>query len=117
MSVDPAYTKALNAVSEQVKARVELVLSELGLTHADLSRKLGYRTPSGYWKMYSVGTFDLRKAAQIAAVLNIAPERILLGSQPSSVRQYRPYVEDRLEAVEREVRSLRLELKNQHKNR
>lgn len=111
MGVDPTYQAALNAVSEQVKARIEQVLLEHGLTHADLSRKLGYSTPSGYWKMYSVGTFDLRKVAQIAAVLNIAPESILLGPSTSPVRQARPYVEDRIELVERELRSVKNELK------
>lgn len=112
MAVDPAYQKALETVAEQVKTRVEQVLLELGLTHADLSRKLGYSTPSGYWKMYSVGTFDLRKVAQIAAVLEIEPDRILLGGSPSTVRPSRPYVEERIERLETELRKLKIQIQN-----
>ena len=117
MGVDRRYEAALEVLAEQVKARVELVLNEQGVSHADLGRRLGFKNDSGYWKMYSKGTFDLRKAALIASSLNIDPERILLGSLSTTNRTGRPYVEDRIEAVEREVRSLRLELKNQNKNR
>lgn len=80
MAVDTHYQDALRAITDQVKARIEQILEQQGLNHADLARKLGYSTPSGYWKMYSVGTFDLRKAARIAAVLGVPPDTILSGS-------------------------------------
>lgn len=110
MAVDTHYQDALRAIREQVKARIELVLEEQGLTHVDLAHRLGYSTPSGYWKMYSVGTLDLRKVARIAAILNVDPETILLGTA-SPVRQPRPYLEERMDQLEREIRHLRSQLK------
>jgi hypothetical protein len=102
---------AIASISEQVKARVESVLREQGRTHADLQRLLGFKGASGYWKMYSNGTLDLRKVAQISVLLEVDPDRILLGTQALPERKARPYVEDRLDQVEREVRSLRNEMR------
>lgn len=113
MDVDSTYDSVLHALGEQVKARVEHVLEENGMSHAELGRRLGFKNDSGYWKMYSNGTFDLRKAASIAAILKVDPDRILLGRASIPDRSARPYVEDRLEAVERELRSLRHQMKKE----
>lgn len=111
MAVDPAHKEALKAIADHVKANVERILKRQGLTHAHLQRTMGFSAPSGYWKMYSGGTLDLRKVVRMAAILGVLPESILSEQSSPSDRSARPYVEERLEQVEREVRSLRNQLK------
>lgn len=119
MDVDVAYKAALDAVAEQVKRNVEKVLAEQGITHKVLQARLGFKGASGYWKMYSNGTLDLRKMVSIATALTVAPERILMGTpidqQPSMSTLAEPavpygsavYIEQRIEWLEREVRKLK----------
>lgn len=115
-SVESAYQSALETATGVVADRLQQVLMELGKSHTDVWRALDM-SESGYWRMLKNGTMDLQRLAQISAILSVDPMRLLSPATDATRKGVRPYIEDRLEAMEREVRGLRTELKNQQKKR
>ena len=112
--VDNAYQSALETATGVVADRLQQVLTELGKSHTDVWKALDM-SESGSWRMLKNGTMDLQRLAQISSILSVDPMRLLSPTTDATRKGARPYVEDRLDAMEREVRGLRTELKNQLK--
>lgn len=100
--------------AETVKAKVEDQLARLGLRHADLIRKLKMST-STYYDMWKNGYVTVDRLIGMADVLGVPAAELLPDAHRGEVLhrkpEGRPYVEDRLEQLEREVRGMRAELK------
>lgn len=101
-----------------VKDKVEVLMKERGVKHADFIRHLGIGSTT-YYEMWDNGYVTVDRLIGIAEVLHVPAATLLPDEHRGEVLNRkpgdRPYVEDRLEAVEREVRSLRNQLKNQTK--
>lgn len=112
--VEKGNTRLDLSDSQAVLSKVEALLDEKGMSRMDLIRGIPM-SKGGFYTMWEAGTITLGTLFNIARVLGVTagsllPDRhrgAVLKSEPSA----RPYVEDRLELLEREVRGLRNELK------
>lgn len=103
---------------ERLRKRVLDLAAERNLTQKDMERaaRVAHSTYDGMWER---GTVTIVRMERIAKRLGM-DLLTLLGANgaKATIGVPRPqYLEERVDLVEREVRSLRLELKNQHKNR
>lgn len=102
--------------AKAVKNKVEVLLRDRGLKHADLIRHLGIGATT-YYEMWSNGYVTLDRLIGMAEALHVPAAQLLPDDHRGEVLKRkpsdRPYVEDRLEALEREVRTLRHQMKNQ----
>ncbi len=100
--------------AETVKAKVEDQLARLGLRHADLIRNLKMST-STYYDMWKNGYVTVDRLIGMADVLGVPAAELLPDAHRGEVLhrkpEGRPFVEDRLEVIERELRSLKQQLK------
>ena len=90
------------------------VLQERGMTIAELSEAAGI-SEGGFHSRFRDHSIQLKVLGAFARVLGVPLGHLLPDAERGEVLSRkpgdRPYVEDRLEAVEREVRSLRNQLK------
>ena len=114
MQVDNSTDKLPIEDSLAMKARIIDLLQEAGRSAADLQRALGM-TGGGWDKMWKRGTLTCGRLLALAEELKV-PASTLLPSvhRGDSLKKKpgdRPYVEDRLETVERELRQVKNQLK------
>lgn len=106
--------------AKAVKAKVDALLEGNGWTHARLYRHMGMSS-STYGDMWNNGYVTVNRLIGLAEGLGVPAADLLPDEHRGQVLvkrpDGRPYVEDRLEALEREFRSLRNELKNKVKKR
>lgn len=102
---------------QSVKSKLDSILKDRGMSHTDVWKGIGW-TESGYFKMFRNETMDVRTLLAIAEFLALPAATLLPDAHRGEVLQRkpegRPYVEDRLEQLEREVRGMRQELKRKH---
>lgn len=102
---------------EQLRARLLVLAEERGLTQRDLEKAamVSHSTYDGMWRR---GTVTIPRLRRIAELLDLPLGYFLPVEHQYSAGdtvEKRPYVEDRLELVERDLRILRSEMKNQKK--
>lgn len=104
--------------AKAVKAKVDALLERNGWTHARLYKHMGLSS-STYGDMWNNGYVTIDRLIGLAEGLEVPASELLPDEHRGAVlvkrTEGRPYVEERLEAVEREVRTLRQQLKNQTK--
>lgn len=108
--MDSSYKAALDVAVGVLADRLQQLLAEQSMTHTDVWRALNM-SESGYYRMLKKGSIDLRKVAAISTILKIDPMRFLSPKADLSSKGARPYVEDRVEQLERKVRQLETQLK------
>lgn len=115
MPVDKLGTKLDISDSMAIKEKVELVLSEKGMTTMDLIRGIPM-SKGGFYTMWEAGTITLGTLVSIARVLERPAGSLLPDRYRGEVLKKGPgerlYVEDRLELLERELRQLKNQLKH-----
>ncbi len=114
MPVDKPGTKLDISDSMAIKKKVELALSEQDMSTMDLIRGIPM-SKGGFYTMWEAGTITLGTLVNIARVLDRPAGSLLPDRYRGEVLQRkpegRPFVEDRLEVIERELRSLKQQLK------
>lgn len=101
---------------QATRARIIEVLEERDMSILQLVEASGI-SEGGFYSRFREGTIQLKVLAAFARALQVPLGYLLPESERGEVMKRkpsdRPYVEDRLEAVEREVRTLRHQMKNQ----
>lgn len=100
-----------------VKAKVDALLQEKGMSHAQLYRHMKLSS-STYSDMWSNGYVTVDRLIGMAEALDV-PAAMLLPAEHRGEGMKRkpgdrPYVEDRLELVERELRQVKNQLKKRN---
>lgn len=107
-------TDISSEVLQAVRSRIIELLKEKRMTILELAEASGI-SETGFHSRFRDGSLQLRTLVDIAQALGEPLGQLLPDSQRGEVLKRkpgdRPFVEDRLELVEREVRSLRNELK------
>lgn len=97
-----------------IRRKVEARLEELGMSKSDLFTRSSVKS-STYYEMWDRGSLTVESLLSMADALDKPAADLLPDEHRGEVLRRkpgdRPYVEDRLELLEREVRSLRNELK------
>lgn len=103
---------------QATRARIMQVLQERGMTISELSEASGI-SEGGFHSRFRDQSLQLKILAAFAHVLRVPVGHLLPDDHRGEVLkrqpEARPYVEDRIEALERELRSIRNELKRMHK--
>jgi len=101
---------------QATRARIVQVLEEKGMSIVDLAAASGI-SEGGFHSRFREGSIQYRVLGSFARALGVPLGYLLPDEERGEVLKKapgnRPYVEDRLEAVEREVRTLRNQLRNQ----
>lgn len=96
-----------------IKTRLVGMLEERGMSAAELVRRIGM-TGGGWHKMWNNGTLTAGRLSAIAKAMQV-PVSVILGeaspenvaADPQASYGKRPYIEDRIERLEVELRKLR----------
>lgn len=101
-------------VLQAIRSKIMAMLKEKRMTILELATASGI-SETGFHSRFREGSLQVRTLVDMAQALGEPVGQLLPDSQRGEVVKRsagdRPYVEDRLEQVEREVRSLRNELR------
>lgn len=97
-----------------IRDKIEPIRKERGLSIKEMAERAGI-SEQGYYSRINNETLDLKVLLAIAEVLSVPAGQLLPDEHRGEVLKRkageRPYLEDRMDNLEREVRSLRNELK------
>lgn len=103
-----------SALVQSTRARIVQLLEEKGMTILDLSEAVGI-SEGGFYSRFRDGTVQLRTLGAFAEALSVSVGQLLPESERGETIPRkpgeRPFVEDRLEQLERKVRLLENQLK------
>ena len=109
--------KTVETASELVQAtrsRIIELLEERGMTIVQLANAAGI-SEGGFHSRFREGSIQLKVLGDFARALGVPVGHLLPASERGEVIRRRmndrPYVEDRLEAIEREIRVLKAQLR------
>lgn len=99
---------------QAIRDKIEPIRKELGLSIKEMAERAGI-SEQGYYSRINNETLDLKVLLALAEVLHVPAGTLLPDEHRGEVLKRKPgeraYIEDRMDLLEREVRSLRNELK------
>lgn len=102
---------------QAIRDKIEPLRKALGISIKEMAERAGI-SEQGYYSRLRSETLDVKVLIALAEVLQVPAAELLPDAHRGEVLhrkpEGRPYVEDRLEQLEREVRGMRQELKRKH---
>lgn len=99
---------------QAIRDKIEPLRKALGISIKEMAERAGI-SEQGYYSRLRSETLDVKVLIALAEVLHVPAAELLPDAHRGEVLhrkpEGRPYVEDRLEQLEREVRVMRTELK------
>lgn len=99
---------------QAIKEKIEPIRKELGISIKEMAERAGI-SEQGYYSRIRSETLDVKVLIALAEVLRVPASKLLPDEHQGEVLKRkpgeRPYVEDRIELLERELRQVKSALK------